>query len=132
MIFTALARAAGIPTLPVAGILAGADGNCRQHWWAEFYIDNIGWVPVDPAMGAGLDFAIDSPAEKPATFYFGNLDSSHITVSRGYNSIKISNITARNVSRPRTYAMQSVWDEASPNVTAYTTKWSPVAVSKVQ
>ena len=132
IIFTALARAAGVPTLPVAGVLAGADGSCRPHWWAEFYIDNIGWVPADPAMGAGLNFEIDSPAEKPATFYFGNLDSSHITVSRGYNFIKISNITARNVSRPRTYALQSVWEEASPNITAYTTKWSPVAVSKVQ
>ena len=132
VIFTALARAADIPTLPVAGVLAGADGNCRSHWWAEFYIDNIGWVPADPAMGAGLDFTIDSPSENPATFYFGNLDSSHITVSRGYNFIKISTITARNVSRPRTYALQSVWEEASPNITAYTTKWSSVAVSKVQ
>ncbi len=132
IIFTALARAADVPTLPAAGILVGADGSCRPHWWAEFYIDNIGWVPADPAMGAGLDFAIDSPAEKPETFYFGNLDSSHITVSRGYNLIKISNITARNVSRPRSYAIQSVWEEASPNVTAYTTKWSHVIVSKVK
>ena len=132
IIFTALARAANIPTLQVAGILVGADGSSRPHWWAEFYIDNIGWVPVDPAMGAGLDFAIENPADTPADFYFGNMDSSHITVSRGYNSIKISNITARNVTRPRTYAIQSVWEEASPNITAYTTKWSSVAVSKVQ
>ena len=129
IIFTSLARAAGIPTLPVAGVLAGADGSCRNHWWAEFYIDDIGWVPADPAMGAGLDFEIETPAENPAAFYFGSLDSSHITISRGSNSIKFSNITARNVSRPRSYAIQSVWEEASSEIKTYTTKWEAVKVT---
>ncbi|MCR4940097.1 MAG: IPT/TIG domain-containing protein [Treponemataceae bacterium] len=128
IIFTALARAAGIPAIPVAGILVGEDGSSRTHWWAEFYIDEIGWVPADPAMGAGLNFPIASPEQNPASFYFGNLDSSHITISRGYNLIKASKITARNVTRPRTYAIQSIWEEASPDITAYTTKWAPVAI----
>ena len=124
-----MARAAGVPTLPVAGVLAGADGSCRNHWWAEFYIDDIGWIPVDPAMGAGLDFEIETPPENPASFYFGSLDSSHITISRGSNSIKFSNITARNVSRPRSYAIQSVWEEASSEIKTYTTKWEAVKVT---
>ncbi len=128
ILFTALARASGIPAIPVAGALAGKDGTSRTHWWAEFYIDEIGWVPADPAMGAGLQFEIAAPEQNPAAFYFGNLDSSHITISRGYNLIKESNITARNVTRPRTYAIQSVWEEASPDITAYTTQWAPVAV----
>lgn len=130
IIFTALARAAGIPVIPVAGLLAGADGSARNHWWADFFIDDIGWVPADPAMGAGLQFDIASPEEKPSSFYFGNLDSSHITISRGYNLIKTSNITARSVIRPRTYAVQSIWEEASPNITAYTTEWAPVTLSQ--
>ena len=130
ILFTALARAAGIPALPTAGLLVGKDGSSRTHWWAEFFIDDIGWVPADPAMGAGLDFEIESPAQNPAEFYFGSLDSSHITISRGSNSIKFSNITARNVSRPRSYAIQSVWEEASSEIKTYTTKWESVKITQ--
>ena len=132
ILFTALCRAAGIPTLPVAGLLVGNDGSCRTHWWSEFYIDDIGWVPADPAMGAGLEFEIESPVQSPSAFYFGNLDSAHITISRGSNSIKFSNITARNVSRPRSYAIQSVWEEASSEIKTYTTKWESVGVFKLE
>jgi transglutaminase superfamily protein len=47
-LFVALARAAGIPARPVAG-LAYADGKFYYHAWPEIYLGT--WVPVDPTFG---------------------------------------------------------------------------------
>ncbi len=64
-LFTALARAAGIPTREVFGIRLGkstfskalgksdskgfADISTWQHCRVEYYIPGIGWIPSDPA-----------------------------------------------------------------------------------
>jgi transglutaminase-like putative cysteine protease len=60
-LFVALARAAGIPARDVYGIRVadskmgykslGRSGDITkaQHCRAEFYAQNVGWVPVDPA-----------------------------------------------------------------------------------
>ncbi|MBR6143395.1 MAG: transglutaminase domain-containing protein, partial [Treponema sp.] len=55
VMFTALCRAAGIPALPVSGILVEDNATTRNHWWAEVYFEGYGWFPVDPALGAGLN-----------------------------------------------------------------------------
>ncbi len=47
-LFVALARAAGIPTRAVSGILL-VDGHAYYHSWAEVMLRR--WVPVDPTMG---------------------------------------------------------------------------------
>lgn len=47
-LFTALARASGIPTRMAAG-LAYKDGYFYYHAWPEVYID--GWLAVDPTLG---------------------------------------------------------------------------------
>ena len=52
-IFVALCRKGGIPTRFVAGCWAGNfDG---WHCWAEFYVPQVGWIPIDhsPAGGFG-------------------------------------------------------------------------------
>lgn len=49
-LFTALARAAGLPTRPMAGFVTGNDAVLRArdlHNWAEVYLDNR-WRIVDP------------------------------------------------------------------------------------
>jgi len=61
VVYVALARAAGIPARPVAGLLA-ARGRFYYHAWPEVYLGT--WVPVDPTLGqfpadaAHLRFAI--------------------------------------------------------------------------
>jgi tetratricopeptide (TPR) repeat protein len=47
LLFVALCRAAGIPARPVWGVLF-VDNTFKSHNWAEVYIADIGWVPVDP------------------------------------------------------------------------------------
>jgi transglutaminase-like putative cysteine protease len=51
MLYTALARAAGIPTRVASGIAyVPSLGGFIYHAWAESMIDGQ-WVPVDPSFG---------------------------------------------------------------------------------
>ena len=128
LLFTMLGRAAGIPTIMDSGVIVQQDMTARNHWWAEFYLDTVGWIPVDPAMGAGLMCKIFQPQENPRNYYFGNLDSQHVTFSRDINNIKSSLGTGKKVYRSRTYAVQSVWEEASDETLQYSSYWAPVQV----
>ncbi len=48
VLFTALARAAGIPTRLIAGIVY-MEGNFYYHAWVESFVGE--WVPLDPTFG---------------------------------------------------------------------------------
>lgn len=124
ILFTALCRASRIPALPVSGVLVDKNQHTRPHWWAEFYLENYGWVPVDPALGAGLEYEAFQEKEKRAEFYFGNLDSQHIMFSRDWNAQKALNAKSKTVYRPKTYAFQSIWEETSAEVKSYSSYWS--------
>ena len=134
VIFTALLRAAGIPALPDSGILVGTDMTAKNHWWSEFYLSGFGWVPVDAALGAGLAYhgwqkdAEDFDAKK---YYFGNLDAQHILFSRGWNEIKPSAPQNRTVTRQHTFALQSIWEEASGKDIKYSSYWADPVVTGV-
>ena len=45
------------------------------HVWAEFYLQNIGWIPVDPTIGQ----------DDNKDYFFGNLDNKRLVMSKGYN-----------------------------------------------
>lgn len=63
-LFVAFCRAAGIPARPVVGFWAETGRPC--HVWAEFYIEECGWVPVDVTVA-------DTWGDPD--YYFGNLDN---------------------------------------------------------
>jgi len=48
-LYTALARAAGIPTRLVSGLVYAPGQGFLYHSWVESYLN--GWVPVDPTFG---------------------------------------------------------------------------------
>lgn len=128
IIFTALCRAAGIPAIPVSGIIVDNAKNGQNHWWSEIYLENFGWVPVDVALAAGLNFNRPSEIENPREFYFGNLDLHHIAFSRGWNEIHPTIITNKTVYRPKTYGLQSIWEETTTGTINYSSFWSDPVV----
>lgn len=124
MLYTALLRTLGIPAIPNSGILVNSDLKTQNHWWTEFYLSGFGWIPVDTALGAGMEFQAWQKDYEPSQFYFGNLDCQHIVFSRGWNEIKPSAPNNKIVQRPRSYALQSIWEEASGKTIKYSSYWS--------
>ena len=128
IIFTALCRATGIPAIPVSGILVDNAKNVQNHWWSEIYLENFGWLPVDVALAAGLEFDLPGEIENPREFYFGNLDLHHVAFSRGWNDIHPTIITNKTVYRPKTYGLQSIWEETTTGTINYSSFWSDPVV----
>ena len=133
IIFTALLRAAEIPALADAGIIVNQDLTTRVHWWSEFYIDKFGWVPVDIALACSLDEKPwpDIDTENMREYYFGNIDSHHIIFSRGLNSLKPFSADSKIVQRPRSFAFQTIWEEASDSTSKYSSFWSVPVIKGV-
>ena len=131
MLYDALLLAGNVLVRPCAGILVDADSSARPHWWCEFYIESFGWVPVDVALGAGLPFECFKKQTNVKEFYFGNLDAQHITFSRGYNKLHPTIAYSKIVCQPKTYALQSIWEESSDKVTRYSSYWTTPNVTGV-
>lgn len=131
ILYTALLRACDIPALTDSGILVDSDMQSRNHWWCEFYLEGAGWIPADPALGAGLEYKSFQRQDSPADFYFGSLDAQHITFSRGWNNIKPANITGKKVYRPKSYALQSIWEETTAGTVKYSSYWQDAAVTGI-
>ena len=123
--YTTLLRAAGILAEPIAGILVDSEMKTQAHWWTEFYIEGFGWIPVDVALGMNLPYKAFRPVENAAEFYFGNLDSQHVAFSKGWNEIRQTiSQNSKIVYRPKTYALQSIWEESSEGNVNYSSLWN--------
>lgn len=81
-LFVSLARASNIPAKFVIGffIPKRKEGEIDSyHCWAEFYEDDLGWVPVD------ISEAWKN--REKADYYFGNLDEDRIEFTEGRDII---------------------------------------------
>ncbi|MCR4789899.1 MAG: IPT/TIG domain-containing protein [Treponemataceae bacterium] len=128
MLYCTLLRIAGIPSVPLAGFYIDADKETHVHWWCEFYIENFGWIPVDIALGSGMEYPGLETIQNQKEYYFGSLDSNHVAFSRGWNKIISTNINNKTVYIPRTFALQSIWEETSSQVQSYSSYWSKAHV----
>lgn len=127
IVYTALLRAAGVPALTDAGVLVLQEQATQAHWWCEFYIPSVGWIPVDPAIGSGLKYNRWNEGGESVdvkSYYFGSMDSHHITFSRGWNELKPFSQENKIVQQPRSFALQGIWEEASSNTIKYSSYWS--------
>ncbi|MBN1523318.1 MAG: hypothetical protein JW904_02440 [Spirochaetales bacterium] len=85
--YCSLLRAAGIPSRIVGGYIIDSSRKLLPHYWTEFFIEKIGWVPVDPYLG---DEQLNSSFVKGDdfhNFYFGNLDNRHIPLAKGLTEL---------------------------------------------
>ncbi len=124
VLYCALARAAGVPTRMVAGYLAGDAGSpSRRHFWDEFYLESVGWVPVDPLLGDDGESAsgvpLDAEVDRRA-FYFGSLDNRHITFSRGLEDVEAMSPDSRTRWRRDLPWLATFHEEAIGALSAYT------------
>jgi transglutaminase-like putative cysteine protease len=78
-LFIGMARASGIPSRFVMGFPVPADKEEGEidgyHCWAEFYTDELGWVPVDASEA--------SRHPEKTDYYFGSLDQNRIAFTYG-------------------------------------------------
>lgn len=78
-LFIGMARAAGIPARFEIGFPLPAtahDGAISgYHCWAEFYVDRIGWIPIDASEGW------KNPAKRD--YFFGATDANRVMFSLG-------------------------------------------------
>ncbi len=128
ILFTALARNAGVPSRPVAGFLVYGNKLTKNHWWSEFYINGIGWIPVDPAMGDDMSLSDLPVRESNSNYYFGNVGSQHIAFSRGIIDLKNTNPGGNIIRKDKFYSFQTIHEESSSGVDSYKAVWSPIKV----
>jgi transglutaminase-like putative cysteine protease len=84
MYFSALCRAVGVPTRTTGGFQTFT-GKPAGHFWAEFYLPNYGWIPVDPTAATLVDYLEDvSPVDKEVfhAFFFGSQDDLRLVVQK--------------------------------------------------
>ncbi|NLV57591.1 MAG: hypothetical protein GXY67_02380 [Clostridiales bacterium] len=84
MYFTAMCRALGIPARTTGGWQLFT-GEFRGHFWAEFYLPNYGWIPVDTSFGQLATYVKDISAQDRAAFIdfcFANQDSMRCVVQK--------------------------------------------------
>jgi transglutaminase-like putative cysteine protease len=131
LLFCALARAAGVPAIPVSGVLMDRNRIGSSHYWAEFWIDGLGWIPVDPALGGGAAPPFFVLRSDRVNYYFGSLDNQRVSFSRGFTELSQMAPRSRVSTRERDYALQSLWEEATGDLESYSSFWSDVTVNGV-
>lgn len=129
--YSAALRAAGIPALPVAGVVMDDKLKAWPHFWVEFYIYGIGWIPVDPVLFVGGAIGSFVAPFSDASLYFGNMDDRHIAFSRGLSQIDKLTPDGKSNSASRRYSFQSIFEEATGELESYTSFWSDVEISGV-
>ena len=78
--FFILCQRTGIPARRCAGFVFSPSKENEQatsvsgHNWAEFYVEGIGWIPVDPTMG--------DKADVRKQYYLGNIDNGRLCISK--------------------------------------------------
>lgn len=80
--FAALCRAVGVPARTPGGyqLFPGHEGT---HFWAEFYLPNYGWLPVDVTIAEGGDWVFgvtDEERQQYKDYFFGSIDPYRMTI----------------------------------------------------
>ena len=61
-------------------------------------------------------------------YFFGNIDAQRVAFSFAYKAIKQSLLSNKTVSMPRSFALQSIWEESTADVESYSSYWIVPAV----
>jgi len=128
ILFCALTRSQGIPARPVAGYLVDRDLQAARHYWAEFYLETVGWIPVDPILAEGKIRVNIPPEVDPYAYFFGNLDFNHLALSKGLIDLNQMNPQGRVVTRTDIPSLQVIHEEVTGALASYNAYWSDLQV----
>jgi len=131
LLYCSLLRSAGIPCQPVAGVLVSRNRQTMNHYWAEFWIDGLGWIPVDPAMGAGAISDTFGVRSDKQNYYFGNIDSQRIAFSRGFANLSPMDPRGRTAAHGRFYSLQNIREEAIGGIESYSSLWGDITITGI-
>lgn len=120
LLFCTFCRSIGIPALPIAGVVIDKQKKTYIHWWAEFYIEAFGWIPVDIGMAMSVPF--ENEIKDKREYYFGNIDSFRISFSHGEKEILQMVANSKMYSHERSFAFKRFWEETL-GIDAYTCFW---------
>jgi len=129
LLYASMARAAKLPCIPTVGVLINRQSQTVRHYWTEIWIDDFGWLPVDPVLGAGAvpDSYVNKELDS-VNFYFGNTDSQRIVFSRGELNLSQMESRGRLVSHTQSYSLQNIWEEASGGLESYSSLWGDIII----
>ncbi len=131
-LYCALLRASGVPARMVSGYLVGDSGQpTRRHFWDEFYVETLGWVPVDPTLADEKTLVPAPPAADfdARAYYFGNLDNQHITFTKGLVEVSQMNPSGSTREDRDLPYLLSIHEESVGGLTSYTTTFDDLSVT---
>jgi len=128
LLFCALARSQGLPARPVAGYLIDMELKSSRHYWAEFYVETVGWIPVDPFLGEGRSRQGLPADQSPLAYYFGNLDFGRLAFSKGLIEVSQMDPSGRTIQRSDIPSLQTLHEQAQGGLAGYTAIWSDLRV----
>jgi len=84
--FCALCRAVGIPARSTGGYqMVETTGIGSGHFWAQFYLPNYGWIPVDTSIAQLPDYLpelSDTESAQYKDYFFANLDPYRLVIQK--------------------------------------------------
>ncbi len=85
--FSALCRAVGIPARTTGGwqLIPGVEGG---HFWAEFYLPNYGWLPVDTSIAQVVQYLpelTEKQQDQFQNYFYGNMDPFRLVIQKDVN-----------------------------------------------
>ncbi len=89
--FSAMCRSLGIPARATGGFQLFS-GDFGSHFWAEFYLPNYGWIPVDTSAAQIALFPTNLTQEQRQAFldfFFANMDSMRCVVQKNVDEVFI-------------------------------------------
>jgi hypothetical protein len=127
-LYVAFLRNAGIPSRTISGYIITDEKTAVPHFWCEFYLENYGWVPVDPALGDKAAIKGFPLPSDPQSYYFGNMDNRHIAFSRGLVQAKRVSPHGRTIEQPEIHSLQTIYAEVVGDLQSYSATWNNLQV----
>lgn len=124
-LYVSLCRSVGIPARVVSGVWYSAEkGKSVPHHWAEVYLPDCGWFPVDTA---AADSLLEFAGGGADTGGFGTLDSSYISFSRG-EQIHSPLTDSNRKSSQASYSRQTAYAEWMGNLESCSINWKDIDI----